>query len=242
MNYSFTATSNGGRHVALNCYVRLKLINVCVELNMPSSVVSAHQQALLAHVLSSTDAATMGVEVAGMAGRALLERNPGTLLKLAQIDAGELFLVREAVAAAQASSKRSGCNLNEDSGMLTTGLFNAKSLESFGGTGAPPTTSLKHQSIIWKQANGGGAKKKTGQSVQLQQEGASAKQSANGYKQVSADGGINPPGEEPLVNERLADALYKDAWLLNAELLIANGFYQAARDYLFESLHASHVS
>ena len=53
---------------------------------------------------------------------------------------------------------------------------------------------------------------------------------------------INLPGEHRKVYNSVQDTLYKDSWLLTAELLIQNGFFQTARDFLFEALNASTVS
>ena len=68
---------------SLHCYVRLKLINLCVELNLVNSV-GFHHQALV----SFANANVSGSATASTAAVGSL--NIGNLQKIIQIDAGEL--------------------------------------------------------------------------------------------------------------------------------------------------------
>ncbi len=72
--------------VSLTTYVRLKLINLCVELNCIQAV-AFHQQ-LLADLLTSADPASP---------TATASTSPASLLKLLQIDPVEACLVREQI-------------------------------------------------------------------------------------------------------------------------------------------------
>jgi hypothetical protein len=77
---------------SLECYTRLKCINLCVELNLTQSVAS-HQQAIVGLLAASQAAASGGVPTGLPAGNV----KPGVLLKLLQLDPLEVSFVRDEV-------------------------------------------------------------------------------------------------------------------------------------------------
>ena len=60
-------------------------------------------------------------------------------------------------------------------------------------------------------------------------------------KNQQSDFGVNDlklPGEQRKINDSLSESLYKDVWMLIADTLIENGFFQTARDFIYEALNA----
>ncbi len=52
---------------------------------------------------------------------------------------------------------------------------------------------------------------------------------------------IRLPGENRALHANVADMLYQDVWLAQADTLIESGYLQTARDFLYESLSACKV-
>jgi hypothetical protein len=79
--------------ISLECYTRLKLLNLCIELNLINSV-SLHQQSMVIYltILQPTNnAAPPPVSPSSITS------SPGSLLKLIQLDASEVSFVRDEI-------------------------------------------------------------------------------------------------------------------------------------------------
>lgn len=201
------ALSSSVNNTSLNAYVRLKLINTCVDLNLIPSVYF-QQQALANSVLSNGKPQDVLANPAQTTYTvADFQQNPSILLKLIQIDSNEVCEVREQINI----HKQRLARLEDEESSLKD-----KSATSFGSTSLRRTLS-----------------KKKSTSVRINdQKCSSNKLSLNE---------LNLPGEKKVVSSKLFDTLYKDVWLEMAEQLVENGFFQTARDYLFESLNACNV-
>ncbi len=68
-------------------------------------------------------------------------------------------------------------------------------------------------------------------------EGSSKKVSNKKFKTCD----IRLPGENRPIHSSIHDILYQDVWLAQADLLIEAGFFQLARDFLYESINAAKI-
>jgi hypothetical protein len=205
----FDSSNNSTQLTSLHNYVRLRLINLCVRLNLTTSV-AFHQQALATFVTKQNTPTPLVPENQAVTLMAAINANPSILLKLLQVDASEACFVREQI---YAQKQRLSQLENEDYNL------NAVSIGSF--------TSSRAQ-------NASKAKKKM----------TSVKISELKKKKLAEQAGddLKFPGDQRKVDNSLSDSLYKDVWILMAEQLVDNGFFQLARDFIYESLNASVVS
>jgi hypothetical protein len=211
-----------------NSYIRLKLINTCAELNLIASIAS-HQQCLANIVLNLKQQQQQQQVVDSSAVN--IGSEPLALLKLAQIDANEVCLLREQI---HAYKLRLSNLQNEDAAMAAAGGgggFNSTSLASMSSSNKKISINLankKHHQLTSKAT------------VKID-EGHLGNVTNSEITGKSDLEGVRFPGEMRKINNSLGDILYKDAWLLMAELLVDNGFFRTARDYLFECLNACQV-
>ena len=206
---------------SMNSYVRLKLINLCVELNMISSI-NFHQQALANLILSSKQPPGVAVtpESLNMASAAITV-NPSLMLKLVQIDPNEVCFVREQL---YAQKQRLSQLANEEA--LASSSFAS-------GTASSHKSSNSERYYSVANAN---AKRRA-----LNKHLLSVKINEIQKKTQQSDFGVNDlklPGEQRKINDSFSDSLYKDVWMLIADVLIENGYFQTARDFIYESLNA----
>ena len=208
---------------SLNSYVRLKLINLCIELNMITSI-NFHQQALASLILSSkqttphnAEALAHGLNMASAA----ITGNPSLMLKLVQIDPNEVCFVREQL---YNQKQRLSQLANEEQAL------NSASFASLGGSSQKSNASDKYLNASMK------AKKKAPNKSTL-----SVKISEIQKKTQQSDFNIHDlklPGEQRKVNDSFLESLYKDIWILIADVLVENGYFQTARDFIYEALNA----
>ena len=199
--------------VSMNAYLRFKLINLCIMLNLLGSV-NFHQQALANIVNPATNDPNQGQQGNTM--------NPAVLLKLIQIDPFEVCAVREQIY----NLKQRLSQLEDDEANMAD-----KSSSSF-------STNSRKSPNNFKESNGKNKKKqpiKTN-TVSLALDGFKEKKPT---LQKAHD--LKLPGEQRKIHNNLPDALFKDVWILMAEQLVAQGHMQTARDFLHESLNASIV-
>lgn len=209
---------------SLNIYIRMKLINLCTELNLIQSI-GFHQQALASLILNSGPVLP---DTANAVSTTAAVPNPNVLLKLIQIDPTEVCLLREQVY----SLKQRLAQLEDEES-----AFAANSVASF-------TSSKKGMSIssFTQQTK---LKKKQQQQLMSKNQNVKIHDSMNKIKSQStlSDGSfvaedLKLTGEQKKIHNNLHDTIYKDVWILMADFLIQNGYFQIARDYLFESLNA----
>lgn len=161
------------------------------------------------------------------------------LLKLAQIDPNEICLVRERI---YAHKQRLANAQNEQAAVAAAassaaGVFNSASLTS--------VKSLTNQNQQKKKSSESNSKKKQATIHEdLLEESELFNEQTNKFdrRRAALIDEIKLPGDLKKLEDALSDALYKDIWLNIAELLVENGFFQIARDYLFECLNACQVS
>jgi hypothetical protein len=207
---------------SLNSYVRLKLINLCTELNMISSI-NFHQQALATLILNSKQASGVQVtpEALNMASAAI-NVNPSIMLKLVQIDASEVCYVREQL---YAQKQRLSQIANEEA--LASSSF---------ASGIASSQKSSNSERYYSVANANAAKRRAYNKHLL-----SVKINEIQKKTQQSDFGVNDlklPGEQRKVNDSFAESLYKDVWMQIADVLIENGYFLTARDFIYESLNA----
>lgn len=201
--------------VSMYAYIRLRMINLCVELNLINSV-GFHQQALANFVITASKLKTDPVDPVQI--NQTTSGNPSILLKLVQIDPAEAVYVREQIY--NQKQRMSQIEAEEEASV------NTNSTLSFGST----NQRSKLNNEITK-----GKKKIRAKSTKFDEV-----KHKNQTLSIVED--LNLPGEQRKIYSNLHDMLYKDLWILMAETLIQNGFFQTARDYLYESLNASAVS
>ncbi len=208
-----TTASNQTQLVSLYAYVRFKLINLCVELNLIGSV-SFHQQSLATYILENSKLKTEPIDPNILNQSAI--SNPLILLKLVQIDPLEVVFIREQIF--NQKQRISQIEAEEEASM------NAQSSFSIGSS----NRNKLNNEIKSKKKNRAKSTKFT------------EKNDKNQELNIVQD--INLPGEHKIVQNNLQEILYKDAWIRMAESLIDNGFFQTARDFLYESINASNVN
>lgn len=164
------------------------------------------------------------------------------LLKLAQIDPTEVCLVRDRTHAhklrlANAESEEAAAAVAVG---VTSGLANPS---SFSSTKSASNKNASKARVT--KLNELATKKKQAKITDVQHEESelffndlSAR--SNIYAGLLIDE-VKLAGELRKIDESLSDALYKDLWVNLAEMLIDNGFFHVARDYLFECLNACNV-
>jgi hypothetical protein len=217
--------------ISLVFYVKLKCINLCVELNLINSV-SIHQISLInmiSNLNKQTNLATPSDTP--LNGQVIIDQNPSILLKLIQIDSNEVCVLREQI---YAHKQRLAQLENEEAAMNASSSMSASSRNKSTTTIHSKTSKKKNMSnkSLYNVKINESHKKKVNS-----EDGINL-----GNKTDNAVDDINLPGEYRRVNDTLHESLYKDIWISLAELLIHNGFFQSARDYIFESLNASVVS
>lgn len=225
IKFDSQTSQNSSSSSTFNSYIRLKLINTCAELNLIASIAS-HQQCLANIVLNLKQQQQQVVDSSAVN----IGSEPLALLKLAQIDANEVCLLREQI---HAYKLRLSNLQNEDAAMAAAGGggFNSTSLASMSSSNKKSSINLakkKHQQLTSKAT------------VKID-EGHVGNMTNSEMTSKSDLEGVRFPGEMRKINNSLGDILYKDAWLLMAELLVDNGFFRTARDYLFECLNACQV-
>ncbi len=201
--------------VSLYSYVRLKLIDLCVELNLVNSV-AFQQQSLATFILANSKLKNEPVEPNLL--NQTVGANPSILLKLVQIDPIEVVFLKEQI---YNQKQRMSQIIAEEETSL-----NANSTFSLGST----TRKLNNDLVSTKTK-----KKNRAKSTKFDE----SKDKSQGFNVVED---INLPGEHRKVHDNLQEILYKDAWILMAETLIKDGFFQTARDFLYESLNACLVN
>ncbi len=215
--------NNNQTNVSLNIYVRMKMINLCIELNLISSV-NFHQQQLALVVLSSTQSPELLAEQAPSI-LASVTSNPAVFMQLVKIDAAEVVVVRDQI---YSHKKRMAQVLEEEA---------TKSLKSSTSIGA----SSKNESLSSLKI-----KRKQQQMFMNKMQSVKINENRGGDDVKKANEAIAEeikiPGDKPKVYENLHDLLYRDVWLKVAEQLIECGFFHSARDYLYECLNACVVS
>lgn len=205
--------STSNKQISLNCYVRLKLINLCVELNCIQGV-AFHQQLL-------TDLMIPADPLNPLPGS---NSNPSNLLKLLQLDPLEACIVREQIF----QKNQSQSHMQEEEAILK-----AQSSLSFS------VCSSKMGSIFNKSMNNFNKSqmKKTHRTAKIRIADGSVKK----WKKLKSED-IRLPGENRPLHGEVSDMLYQDLWLAQADTLIESGYFQTARDFLYESLNACKVS
>lgn len=212
-------------HLAsLNAYVRFKMINLCTELNLIGAV-EKHHQALANTLLN--DLKSQPQQTTDTNAFSTLGSNPLTLLKLLQIDANEVCIVRDRIAAYKAR------------------LANAQNEEAAAAAAA--ATAVSSNLGIMKSTSFLKSNNKQQKQTKINEEEGENVFKLNAGKGANRGGlilinEVKLPGEMRKFDNSLSEALYKDVWINMAELLIDCGLFQVARDYLFECLNASQVS
>ena len=221
------AATSHARNVSLSIYTRMKLLNLCVELNL-SAAVTFHQQQLASFILSTSKPAELVTEQSGSILSTVIA-NPSIFLKLVQIDAGEVCAVREQIY----SHKKRMAQVQEEEA--------SQSLKSYGSIGSLSNKNESSSSFKLKRKQQQLLLNKTTQNVKIN-EGAGKGKKLSDENTTTLVESIKLPGQKPSMYENLSDMLYKDIWLKIAEQLIQCGFFHAARDYLYECLNACIVS
>ena len=207
LKYEFENTAQS-KLISMNSYIRLKLVNLCVELNLTNAV-AFHQQ-LLNDLIVTPDATVPATSVVAP------QSNSSLLLKLLQIDPIEACYVREHI-----YEKKQRINQLQDE---EAGPQSALSSDTSKGNSPLKRRKAMNRTakiLIKDNAN------KTNQHDQHEQ--------ANVHD-------LQLPGENRPIHEELHCILYQDMWIQLAETLVENGFFQTARDFLYESLNATNVS
>jgi hypothetical protein len=212
----------GNQLISIICYIRLKLINLCVELNLIQSI-QFHQQAIVsciyannvipsgnpttqtnaaqqAHTQSTTQLITNAINA--------INAIPSLILKLIEPDPFEICMMREEIY-----------------------TFNQNKVHLVKDDDPENRKQSDDSSIGQKQK------------AQKKQMFASDATDADDVKPKHAHrtSDIGPPGEQKVINNQLSEILFKDIWILIAELLIRNGHMQNARDFLYEAFNTSQV-
>lgn len=215
-------SSLSGSNVSLSIYVRIKLINLCTELNLISSV-NVQLQQLASYVLNlsrPTDIAAQAAFDQNLASQVqAVVQNPSIFVKLVQIDANEVCQVREQIY----SHKKRMAQVQEEE------ASNASRHESSVVSGSIGLRSQKYGSSTTSLL-----KQKFQQNVKINEHGVIM---ANQSK-ITVVEDIKLPGEKAKLNENTPELLYKDIWLRVAGELVRMGLFQPARDYLNECLNA----
>lgn len=203
---------------SLNIYLRLRMINLCVELNLIQAI-GFHQQALATLILKPT------TDISGQ----VAQPNASIFLKLIQIDALEACLSRDEIY----SFKQRLTQLeHDDTNVKSSSLasFSSSSKKGFSTNSFIVNKNKlkkKHMSI-------------KNQNVKISDENGTDK-NVTDIKHYDLND-LKLPGEMNKIDNKFYNILYRDVWIFLAEFLIENGYFQIARDYLYEALNASVVS
>ena len=111
--------------ISLECYTRLKIINLCIELNIISSV-NLHQQAMVI-LLTNTQTQTQ------------INTTPGALLKLIQLDPAEVSFIRDEIY----ENNQRKAQIAKEELTNASSFLSRKSMETFG-----QIKQLKKQAFI----------------------------------------------------------------------------------------------
>ena len=84
----------GQQFTSLECYTRLKCLNLCIELNIISSV-ALHQQSMV--ILLTNSQSNASAAPAAVPAPTPTSSTPGALLKLIQLDSSEVSFVRDEI-------------------------------------------------------------------------------------------------------------------------------------------------
>lgn len=180
------------------------------------------------------------------------------LLKLAQIDPNEICLVRERI---YAHKQRLANAQNEQAAVAAAASATAAAttgsvLGLYNNSSSLTSQSFaneKNKKTMMATMNINENKKKQAKINDILEESElfntantmdATSQKHHNRRGVLVDDmmTIRFPGDVKVLESCLSDVLYKDVWLNMAELLVENGFFQVARDYLFECLNASQVT
>lgn len=213
-------TSTSQQFTSLECYTRLKCINLCVELNLINSV-GLHQQAIVNLILNAnaSQAATGAPAAKEQANASTIPStnnsgsNPSQLLKLIQLDPFEVSYVRDEV---YENNQRKAQIAKEE--LSSASSFLSKKSKEL----------LVPQKVAKRQTFAGIENKNDEKKIQLK------------MKQKIEE--LQIPGEHKVISNSLIEILYKDVWIKIADLLVQNGYMQNARDFIYEALHTSQVS
>lgn len=237
----FDASSNLSQNVSLNIYVRLKLINLCVQLNLIQSV-SFHIQAIATLVVNSNmkqqlvaggtasvvlDATTQVISNT----TAAITANPSLFLKLLQIDPLEVCFTREQIYI----NKQRISQIEDEENSLSS--MSQASFSSYMRKGASTNSTSQFKSKKKQLMQ----QQQTGYNVKINDQNSKKQFNMQQQQPMSVDE-LNLPGEKPTISNSMCDCLYKEIWLSIAELLIENGFFQTARDYIYECLNTATVN
>ncbi len=215
-------------NVSLNIYVRMKYINLCVQLNLINSI-NFHQQALGSYILSMSKSADQASDQNSSVILSSILSNPSIFLKFVQLDAYEVCAVREHI---YSFKKRMAQMQEEEANRQNMSVKSSlTSTSSFSGL-------LKKRQIQSRLDQA----KKSQPTVKINDRQSTANKSSLNQMNDELLNDIKFPGEKPRVHDHISDMLYKDIWLKVAEELINSGFFHAARDYLYESLNACVVN
>ena len=209
---------NKSQVISLNIYLRLRMINLCAEMNLIQAI-GFHQQALAKLVLKPTT--DISAQVA--------HPNASIFLKLIQIDALEACLSRDEIY----SFKQRLTQLEHEDTNFKSNSFASFSSSSKKGF-STNSLILNKNKIKKKQiAN-------KNQNVKISDNNSTDQNTTNIRQYDPSD--LELPGEMKKIDNNFYNILYKDVWIILAEYLIENGYFQVARDYLYEALNASIVS
>lgn len=177
------------------------------------------------------------------------------LLKLAQIDPNEICLVRERI---YAHKQRLANAQNEQAAVAAASAAAAAAATTGSVLGLyNNSSSLTSQSFANEKnkktaaTNNNENKKKQAKINDILEESElfNTAMDANNNQKHNRRGVLVDemmtihrfPGDVRKLESCLSDVLFKDVWLNMAEILVESGFFQVARDYLFECLNASQV-
>ncbi len=222
-----SSSTLGSQLVSIICYIRLKLIKLCVELNLIQSI-AFQQQAIVsciygnnvmpsANPATQTNAAqqaqTQSTTQAITNAINAINAIPSLMLKLIEPDPFEISMIREEVY-----------------------VYNQNKI---------PTTPAKDNDDIdqRKASDDNSIGHKASNKAQKKQMFADSDQNRTKYMNRTTNNTnyIGLPGEQKIINNQLSEILFKDVWILIADLLIRNGHMQNARDFLYEAFNTSQV-
>ncbi len=210
--------------ISITCYTRLKLINLCVQLNLISAV-NFHQQALVNCIYAGINTNPANNTNQMNAAQQVQTQNPtqavinainavpSLILKLIEPDPFEISMIREEIYA-----------------------FNQSKIQAMKDEVIHNTITQRKASKDSSSLFGHETKK---HKKQMFADGVERKQI---NKQQNNVDHLRIPGQQKIINNTLTEILFKDIWIQIAELLIRNGHMQNARDFLYEALNASQVS
>jgi hypothetical protein len=193
-------------------YVKFKLIELCVQLNLSQSI-GFHQQSLIKLTLirqnqiglaQTNDQLTAQIENLNE----LFQINQTLLLKLLKPDANEMCLLRETIYEHRQE-------LHETENQQDSLKLNVQQVSDLDSK--KENCDNKHKKRTLLKINDLTEK----HNVIIEN---------------------NLPGEQRVLTKNLNEIIYKDAWLLIAEQLVQCGFFQIARNFIYEAMNASKVN